>query len=62
MDFFAYIEGKPGFAQATALSWLPVTGGVLVALVKYWDAFQMALVTALSIVAASNVDPIFLAP
>lgn len=50
------------FRLLKALSWLPVTGAVLVALVKYWDAFQMALVTVLSIVAASNVDPIFLAP
>nr|QFX76656.1 hypothetical protein [Pseudomonas putida] len=50
------------FRLLKALSWLPGTGAVLVALVKYWDAFWTAIVTVLSIAAASNIEPIFLAP
>ncbi len=51
---------KNTFRLLKILSWLPLTGAILVVLVKYWNEFKMAVIAILSILAASNVELIAL--
>ncbi|AZE21278.1 hypothetical protein [Pseudomonas chlororaphis] len=51
------------FRLLKVLSLLPITGAMLLALVKYWDGVLWLLMTALSVTfTGANVDPTFLAP
>lgn len=51
------------FRLLKVLSLLPITGAMLLALVKYWDGVLWLLMTALSVIfTGANVDPTFLAP
>lgn len=51
------------FRLLKVLSLLPITGAMLLALVKYWDGVVWLLMTTLSVISTgANVDPTFLAP
>lgn len=51
------------FVLLQTLALLPATGALLVALVKYWDSFLwIVMIITSAIIAASNIDPIFLGP
>ncbi|MOA55613.1 hypothetical protein D3C78_1794370 [compost metagenome] len=51
---------KNTFRLLKALSLLPVTGALLVVVVKYWDALLCALIATVSLVfTAINVDTAF---